>query len=133
MVLIILLVLALFVLQTLLPGSFRYLVGPNKSGGLMLALGPRDNPPPQTILGGRAERALTNMQEALPVFLALALLNLIVGSAALALTGATVFLVARTLYVPAYLAGIPLLRSLIWGAGVAGLVLMVGPLLVRTG
>lgn len=132
MVLIILLVLALFVLQTLLPPGLRYLVGPDAGRKLWLALGPRDNPPPQTTLGARAERALTNLQEALPVFLALALLNLIVGSAALALTGATVFLIARTLYLPAYLAGIQLLRSLIWGAGVAGLVLMVPPLLVRS-
>jgi uncharacterized MAPEG superfamily protein len=131
MVLIILLVLALFVLQTLLPPGFRYMAGPEGRSKLRLALGPRDDPPPQTTLGGRAERALTNMQEALPVFLALALLNLILGSAALALTGATVFLIARALYVPAYLAGIPVLRSLIWGAGVAGLVLMVPPLLLR--
>ena len=95
MVLIILLVLALFVLQTLLPACFRYMVGPDAGSKLWLALGPRDNPPPQTTLGGRAERALANTQEALPVFLALALMNLIVGSAALALTGATVFLIAR--------------------------------------
>ena len=131
MVLIILLVLALFVLQTLLPACFRYMVGPDMGAKLWLALGSRDNPPPQTTLGGRSERALANMQEALPVFLALALLNLIVGSAALALTGATIFLIARALYVPAYLAGVPLLRSLIWGASLVGLVLMVAPLLVR--
>ena len=130
MVLILLLVLALFVLQTLLPGTFRYLGGPGNK--LVLALGPRDNPPPQTTLGGRAERALVNMHEALPVFLTLALLNLIVGTAAaLALTGATVFLIARLLYVPAYLLGIIGVRSLIWGASLVGLVMMLLPLLSR--
>ena len=131
MVLIVLLVLALFVLQTLLPACFRYMGGPEGGRKLMLALGPRDNPPPQTTVGGRAERALGNMQEALPVFLALALLNLIVGTAQahLALTGATVFLVARALYVPAYLAGIAFVRTLIWAARVFGLVLMLTPLL----
>jgi uncharacterized MAPEG superfamily protein len=131
MVLIILLVLALFVFQTLLPTCFRYMVGPDVGSKLWLALGPRDNPPAQTRLGGRADRALTNMQEALPVFLALALLNQIMGSAALALTGATVFLVARVLYVPVYLAGVMLLRTLIWAASIVGLVLMVVPLLAR--
>jgi uncharacterized MAPEG superfamily protein len=126
MVLIVLLVLALFVLQTLLPACFRYL-----PGSVPMALGPRDNPPPQTTIGGRAERALTNMHEALPVFLALALLNLIVGTgqAHLAITGATVFLVARVLYVPAYLAGITGVRTLIWAASIVGLVMMLTPLL----
>jgi uncharacterized MAPEG superfamily protein len=131
MVLIILLVLALFVLQTLLPGSFRYMSVPGAGKKLSLALGPRDNPPPQTTVGGRAERALVNMHEALPVFLTLALLNVIVGSAALALTGATVFLVARVLYVPAYLSGLSGLRTLIWAASLVGLVLMLLPLLAR--
>jgi uncharacterized MAPEG superfamily protein len=132
MVLIVLLVLALFVVQTLLPASFRYMGGGDTGRKLAAALGPRDNPPPQSPVGARAERALSNMQEALPVFLALALLNLIVGTAAdMAITGATVFLVARVLYVPAYLAGISGLRTLIWLVGVAGLVMMVIPLLQR--
>src|SRR3954466_5788364 len=122
MVLIVLLVLALFVLQTLLPACFRYMGGPEPGRKLMLALGARDNPPPQTTVGGRADRALANMQEALPVFLALALMNMIVGSAALAVTGATVFLVARVLYVPAYMAGITGMRTLVWAASVVGLV-----------
>ena len=132
MVLIILLVLALFVLQTLLPAGFRYMAGPDAGRKFLLALGPRDNPPAQTVAGGRAERALANMQEALPVFLALALLNLIVGTAGgMALTGATVFLVARTLYVPAYLAGISGIRTLLWAASIVGLVMMLVPLLDR--
>jgi len=131
MVLIILLVLALFVLQTYLPALLRPR-GPDTGQRLSLALGPRDEPLPQSVIGRRAERALANMQEALPVFLALALLNLIVGTAGgLALTGATVFLVARVLYVPVYLSGIWGLRTLVWAAGVAGLVMLLIPLLGR--
>lgn len=132
MLLLILLVLALFVVQTLLPASFRYMRGPDAGRKLAQALGPRDDPPPQSVIGGRAERALANMQEAMPVFLALALLDLIVApQAPLAVTGATVFLVARLLYVPAYLAGIMGLRSLIWMVSLVGLVLMLLPLLDR--
>lgn len=130
MVLLILLVLALFVVQTVLPNRFRE----RPAGGgspLAEALGPRDDLPPLTRVGGRAERALANLQEALPVFLTLALLNLILGTGALATTGAMVFLVARVLYVPAYLAGIMGLRTLIWMAGVVGLVLMLVPILDR--
>lgn len=132
MVLIILLVLALFVVQTLLPASFRFLAGGDVGARLATALGPRDNPPAQSVHGARAERALANMQEALPVFLALALMNMIVGtSAELAILGATVFLVARILYVPAYLLGIPGLRTLIWLGGWVGLIMMLLPLLDR--
>src|SRR5690348_4359236 len=82
MVLLILLVLALFVLQTLLPNRFRERRDPQGGSTLAYALGPRDDWPPLTRLGGRAERALENMKEALPVFLALALLNLTVQTAA---------------------------------------------------
>lgn len=130
MVLLILLVLALFVVQTLLPASFRYM-GKDAGRNLPLALGPRDEPPPQSKIGGRAERALANMHEALPVFLALALLNLFLGTGAMATTGATVFLVARVLYVPAYLAGVMGVRTLIWIASVVGLVMMLIPILDR--
>jgi uncharacterized MAPEG superfamily protein len=133
MVLIVLLVLALFVLQTMLPSRFRE-PAPAGSGHSLSdsPLGPRDNPRPLTVVGGRAERALANIKEALPVFLALALLNLIVGTAAAtALTGAWIFLVARVLYVPAYLSGVPVIRTLIWVVSWVGLVMMLIPLLDR--
>jgi uncharacterized MAPEG superfamily protein len=129
MILIVLLVLALFVLQTLLPNRFRQPAPAGEPGGLKQSLGPRDNPPPYTVVGARASRALANMQEALPVFLALALMNLFVGPGADAITGAWIFLVARVVYVPLYLAGIPVLRTLVWAVGWVGLVMMLLPLL----
>jgi uncharacterized MAPEG superfamily protein len=128
MVLVVLLVLALFVVQTLLPGRFRE-PAPRKET-LVENLGNRDHLRPLTVVGGRADRALSNMHEALPVFLALALMNMIVGTAAgLAVTGATVFLVARTAYVVVYMVGIPVVRTLIWVAGWVGLAMMIAPLL----
>ena len=131
MVLLILLVLALFVLQTFLPNRFRERPAAGGTSRLADSLGPRDDWRPLTGMGGRAERALANMKEALPVFLALALLNLFLGTGDLATAGATVFLVARVLYVPAYLAGIVGLRSLVWFASLVGLILMVVPILTR--
>lgn len=129
MVLVILLVLALFVIQTLLPNRFRE---KGSESSVQAALGPRDNPPPYTVIGARAARALANMQEALPVFLALALLNLIVGTAAeIAITGAWIFLLARIVYVPAYLSGITGLRTVVWAVSLVGLALLVAPLLDR--
>jgi uncharacterized MAPEG superfamily protein len=132
MVLVILLVLALFVVQTLLPGRFRE--APTSGGQSKIAenLGPRDQMRPLTVTGQRAQRALTNMQEALPVFLGLALMNLIVApEAGLAVTGAWVFLIARIVYVPLYLGGVPVARTLAWVASWVGLILMLVPLLER--
>ena len=130
MVLLILLVLALFVVQTLLPGRFREPFPDGGNGKLMENLGNRDHMRPLTVVGERAARALANMHEALPVFLALALLNMIVGTAAgMAVTGAAVFLIARVLYVGVYLAGIAVVRTLVWAASWAGLVMMIVPLL----
>jgi uncharacterized MAPEG superfamily protein len=132
MVLIILLVLALFVVQTLLPGRFREPFPEGSEGKIKENLGNRDQMRPLTVVGERASRALANMHEALPVFLALALLNMIVGTAAAsAITGATLFLIARILYVGVYLAGITVVRTLLWVASWVGLVLMILPLLDR--
>lgn len=132
MILIVLLVLALFVLQTLLPNRFREPAAAGASDSFAEAWGPRDNPRPYTVMGGRAARALANMHEALPVFLALALMNMIVGTAAaMVITGGWVFFIARVVYVPLYLAGIPVLRTLAWAAGWVGLVLMLIPLFDR--
>ncbi len=132
MVLIVLLVLALFVIQTLLPGPFREPPAPGEKAGLAENLSNRDHMRPLTVTGQRAARALANMHEALPVFLALALMNMIVGTAAdMAITGAWVFLIARTLYTVIYIAGIPVLRTLVWAGGWVGLVMMLLPLLDR--
>ena len=132
MVLLVLLVLALFVIQTLLPGRFREPKADGTQGKLMENLGNRDTQRPLTVIGQRASRALANMHEALPVFLALALLNLILGTAGdTATMGATIFLVARALDVAIYMAGVPVVRTLAWAAGWVGLILMIMPLVDR--
>ena len=132
MVVLVLLVLALFVVQTLLPGRFREPVAPGAPGKLAENVGNRDHMRPLTVTGQRAARALANMHEALPVFLGLALMNMIVApDATQAKTGALVFLVARALYAGVYIAGVPVVRTLLWVVGWAGLVLMLLPLLDR--
>ncbi|HEV7609613.1 MAG TPA: MAPEG family protein [Steroidobacteraceae bacterium] len=132
MVLLVLLVLALFVMQTLLPGRFRDPSPEGVKGVLAENLGNRDHMRPLTVIGQRAARALANMQEALPVFLALALMNMIVApSAGLAVTGATVFLIARAAYVAVYLSGLAVVRTLLWVVAWVGLAMMIAPLLDR--
>lgn len=107
--------LALFVVQSMLGTLIRYFLGSGAIGSnLWDALGGRDSPPDMPVLGARASRALTNMQEALFVFLPLAILAQIQGADGLAFWGAALWLGARVLYVPAYLTAIPGVRSTVW-------------------
>jgi uncharacterized MAPEG superfamily protein len=129
MVLVVLLVLALFVLQTLIPGRFREAPAPGGPNKLQENLGPRDHMRPLTVAGQRAARALANLHEAIPVFIALALMNMIVApQAALAVTGAWIFFIARIVYLPLYIHGVTYVRTLAWIGGWVGLVLMIIPL-----
>jgi uncharacterized MAPEG superfamily protein len=126
----ILAVLALFVVQTLIGPAIQYLGGTGPlAGRLALALGPRDNTPPASVVVQRAGRALANMQEAMPVFLTVAILLVALGKVDVsALRGATIFFFARLVYVPSYMIGIAGLRSLVWVIGWIGLGMMIASL-----
>ena len=120
---IILLVLVLYLVQLFLQETSRF------GFDLRGIVGNRDNQPELSVVAGRLDRAKNNMQEALPIFLALALLALIRGRDTSEVTrAASIFLVARVVYVPAYVSGVPMLRSLAWLVGVAGLLMMALPL-----
>lgn len=126
----ILVVLGIYFIQTMSGPSARWLFG--KKARVIDALGPRDDPPPQSRIGGRLDRAAANMQEALFLFLPLALLIELKGGPTLeALMAAKTFAAARALYVPAYASGIFGLRSLIWMIGHAALAVLTGILLGR--
>jgi uncharacterized MAPEG superfamily protein len=94
--------------------------------GLTWNAGARDGEAaPLGPLAARAQRALDNFQQTYPAFVALALALAITGQGGGA--GATVWFVARVVYLPLYLLGVPWLRSLAWAASVIGL----GMMLVR--
>ncbi|MDO9416517.1 MAPEG family protein [Pararhizobium sp.] len=88
--------------------------------------GPRDQgKTPSGKLAGRAARASANFQETYPAFVALALALAIAGDpAGWGLAGAWLWLIARLVYIPLYLAGIPYIRSLVWLIALAGLAVM---------
>jgi len=110
----ILAVLALWVVQTFLAASFNTVLAPNRAEATLDHMKGKDATPEPTVLGGRADRARNNMLEALPVFLGIALLLQIEGqTGTLAQAGAAVFL------------GV---RSLVWGVGWIGLLMMIGAL-----
>jgi uncharacterized MAPEG superfamily protein len=84
----------------------------------------RDEPMPHehSVMGGRAARASTNLQESLPAFLALALLSM---HLSVDVTGlACWWLVLRVGHLFAYIAGIALLRTLLWAGSIVSLVMM---------
>lgn len=118
------LVLALYMVQIFLQETSRF------GFDLWSIVGNRDNPPEMSIVAGRLDRAKNNMLEALPIFLALALLALIKGGDTSKVThAALIFLIARVVYIPAYMSGVPMLRSIIWLVGVASLVMMALPMI----
>ncbi|EJW13109.1 Inner membrane protein [Rhodovulum sp. PH10] len=94
--------------------------------------GPRDDGrKPTGVLAGRAERALKNLLETYPAFVGLLLALVVTGrTGGLGLLGAHLWFWARVAYVPLYLAGVPVVRSLVWTVALAGLVTMLAALLV---
>ena len=112
--------LLLYLTQTYLPPIFMSrALGPK---ALRHAGGPRDEALPLTITAGRAKRALENMNEAMVVFVPLALLAVHFGlNSGLAWWGVALFLAARIAYIPAYITAIGFTRSAVWTLGHVGL------------
>jgi uncharacterized MAPEG superfamily protein len=97
--------------------------------GLKVGLSNREQLPPASELGARAERAAQNTKENFILFVALALTAQLAGVGEQATFGAQLFFCARLAYLPVYWLGITYLRSAIWGVGIAGLGMMVLALL----
>jgi len=93
--------------------------------GLAKLAGNRDGMPEIGGWGGRAARAHRNMLENLVLFAALVLVAALADKTnAMTLLGAQIFLYARILYALVYIAGLPWVRTAVWGVSVAGLVLI---------
>jgi uncharacterized MAPEG superfamily protein len=94
--------------------------------------GPRDEgKQPQSARAGRAGRASKNFQETYPAFIGLLLgLAFLGDSSGFGIVGGWVWLIARIVYIPLYLAGIPYVRSLVWVLSIVGLLIMMLALLL---
>ena len=114
--------LIIFFVQSILPPIFRYVL--RRDPKILETLGARDNPPETSVLGERSERALQNMMEASILFLPLAVLAQFGEANTQAIDGAMIFVLARAIYIPLYVFGVPVLRSIAWTIGHAGLVLI---------
>lgn len=83
----------------------------------------------RSVVAGRLRRALRNLLETYPAFVALALALAVTGNTGgIGAFGAVLWLCARIVYVILYAAGIPVLRTLVWFASIVGLVLMLARL-----
>jgi uncharacterized MAPEG superfamily protein len=99
--------------------------------GLGWAASPRDEiKPPLSGIGGRLDRARANFLETFPLFVAVVLAaHLLQRHDEMTVLGAQLYFWARLAYVPVYAAGIPYLRTLLWAASIAGIVLVLTRLL----
>jgi uncharacterized MAPEG superfamily protein len=86
----------------------------------------RDLPAPSVSpLAARMLRAFGNFKETFVFFAVAVLAVTLLGKAnANSALGAQIYFWARLVYVPVYAAGIPVVRTLIWGASIAGLVMV---------
>ena len=97
-----------------------------KDRGTEWNMGPRDGLPPVVgELAGRSARALANLKESYPIFVALALGLAVTGRVGgIGAIGACVWFVARIVYIPLYLRGVPYVRTACWMVSMVGLLLM---------
>ena len=101
--------------------------------GIPYLIGPRDvSKANDNVYAGRLGRALRNLLDTFPLFatlaVALAVSGRTGGSAAL---GAQIYVWARTIYLPLYVFGVPVARSIAWGVSMAGIVMMLAALLAK--
>ncbi|MBC2668392.1 MAPEG family protein [Novosphingobium piscinae] len=94
-------------------------------------VGARDEalPPPDPVVG-RLIRAQANFLETLPVaIIGLLLVHLTGRHSPMTALGGWIWLGARTVYLPLYWAGIPLVRTVVYLASLVGLAMVFRPLL----
>ncbi len=105
-------------------GVFGYYV--RSQGNLGYQVGNRDTAPPHTGKAARAQRAMANHSENLVLFaIAVALVTLSDQGTTFTAACAWAYVAARILYVPAYVHGLGLVRSLVWGVGWVATLLMI--------
>lgn len=95
--------------------SIKYLLSPRDEGRAS-----------KSLIAGRLQRSLNNMLETYPAFVALALALAVTGKTGeLGAAGALTWILARLVYGVLYVAGVPILRTIVWFVSIGGLVLMV--------
>lgn len=99
--------------------------------GVAWNLSARDAKLPElTGVAGRLDRAFNNFKETFPFFLAaIFLVSILKVENTTSALGAQLYFFGRVLYVPLYATGTPVVRSLVWGVSLLGIVLVLSALL----
>jgi uncharacterized MAPEG superfamily protein len=86
--------------------------------------------PPADVMSGRTARAQANFLETFPIAI-VALLGVVIASRTNATTalGGWIWLGARVVYLPLYMAGVPIVRTITWTVSMVGLGMVIWPLL----
>ena len=95
-------------------------------------VGARDAALPEpNAMTGRTMRAQANFLETFPIAI-VALLGVVLAGKTSPTTalGGWIWLGARVVYLPLYVAGVPVIRTVVWSIGMIGLVMVIWPLLV---
>ena len=93
--------------------------------GLSYGISPRDEKKEVTGIGGRVQRAFANYMQTFPFFAAAVLVAQFAGRHSwLTVWGSQLYFWARLVFVPLYAAGIPVVRTLAFLLGVAGIVMI---------
>ena len=100
------------------------------ANGFMGLAGSRDDEVLATGIGGRFERAYYNMLETFPVFAALVLIVQLTESwTSVSALAVQLYFWGRVVYLPAYVVGIPFVRTVVWFVSMVGIVMLAWPLL----
>ena len=95
-------------------------------------VGARDEPQaPLNPVAGRLARAQANFQETFPVAI-VALLGVVIAGQTSVLTaiGGWIWLACRTIYLPLYAMGVPVVRTVVFAISIGGLGMVLWPLLL---
>lgn len=110
-----------------------YSVAGNIAFGPRYTLGPRDTAPDWAAapIAARLRRAYENLLETLPLFAIAVLIAHVSGTAsAVTAVASQVYLGARIVYIPCYVSGIPVVRSLVWSVAALAILVILGEILV---
>lgn len=116
----------LLIVQIVIATQFK-----NMQYGAKWNIGPRDDSvPPPAPMTGRMVRAQANFLETFPIAI-VALLGVVIANRTSPTTalGGWIWLGARIVYIPLYAAGVPVVRTLVWAVSIAGLAMVIWPLL----
>jgi uncharacterized MAPEG superfamily protein len=117
----------LLLVHILVAGNIR-----TKQYGRRWNVGARDEEqPPLNPVAGRLARAQANFQETFPIAV-VALLGVVIAGQTSPITaiGGWIWLAARTIYLPLYAMGVPVVRTVVFGISIGGLGMVLWPLLL---